>query len=205
MTATPCNAPGCGLPAVTRGYCETHYRRRLHTGRYGYRDATAAREHVRALRRLGWPYIPIAEAAGTSNWVPHQLDVGGVRRILGESEKAILSIRLVPYDSHRGVDGTGTFRRWDALQWMGWPAVEIARRVGVRPYSIPSMRSRGDQVSYRVAHAMAEVYEELSHVPGPSEGSATKARRKGWAPPAAWDEDTIDDPTARPTGVRRSA
>jgi hypothetical protein len=51
-----CVSPGCGRLVRTRGYCETHYRRRLHTGRYGYRDATAAREHVQQLRRLGWPH-----------------------------------------------------------------------------------------------------------------------------------------------------
>ncbi|MGO5480449.1 hypothetical protein ACTQVS_09920, partial [Anaerovoracaceae bacterium HCP3S3_H6] len=30
------------------------------------------------------------------------------------------------------------------------------------------------------------------------------AERQGWAPPAAWDDDTIDDPTATPHGIRHT-
>lgn len=198
LMAPDCASDGCGRQAQTRGYCERHYRRRLHTGRYGYRDAGPARAHVLKLRGLGWPYIQMAQAAGTSTWVPHRLALGRVDKIMPESETAILALPLVPYASHRGVDGTGTYRRWEALQWMGWPAVEVARRVGVRPYSLGTMRSRGEQVSFLVARSMARVFEELEHIPGPSKQTATKARRRGCAPPAAWDEDTIDDPNALP-------
>lgn len=198
-----CARAGCDRAADTRGYCGPDYRYRLHTGRYGYRDAAPARGHVVALRALGWTHEQIAEAAGTSTWVPHKLTTGATRYLLAESEAAILAVPLMPRASHRGVDGTGTYRRLEALQWMGWTLTEIAGRVGLRPHTLTTLRSRGEMVSHRVALAMAAVYEQLSHQPGPSRMTATKARRRGYAPPLAWDTDTIGNPAARPRGVRR--
>ena len=35
-----------------------------------------------------------------------------------------------------------------------------------------------------------------------AERARSTAKRKGWAPPMAWDDDTIDDPQAKPVGLR---
>jgi hypothetical protein len=131
-------------------------------GRVGYRDAGPARAHVRQLRRLGWPYEPLAKTAGVSAWVVHKLDTGITRRLLSESEAAVLSVPLVPYRSRRGVDGTGTYRRLEALQWQGWPPAVVAARLGLSPYTLRSMAGRGQRVSYRVALGMARVFREMS-------------------------------------------
>lgn len=201
---TTCARTACDRAAHTRGYCESDYRRRVRMGIFGYRDAAKAREHVARLRELGWTYEQIADAAQISVWVPHKLDTGVTRRVLGESETAILSVELVPHESHRGVDGSGTYRRCEALLWMGWPWGEIDRRVGLRTYTLATYRTRHEPVSYRIRRRVAAVYDELSHLPGPSRQTATKARRAGYAPPAAWDEDTIDDPAVRAAGVRKA-
>lgn len=186
--------------------CEPHYRQRIRMGIYGYRDATLVREHVAKLRELGWTWPQIGDAAGLSSAVPFHLMSGRrYRRVLTETAEALLAIQPEMRGSHRGVDGTGTYRRCEALLWMGWPWAEINRRVGLKPYTLATLRTRGEPVSFRVAQAVAAVYEELSHLPGPSKQTATKARRAGYAPPLAWDEDTIDDPKARPAGVRRAA
>lgn len=202
---TACSRRNCTGEAETRGYCDSHYRRYVRMRIYGYRPASRARAHVLRLRDLGWPYEQIADAAGVSTWVPHKLATGQTRHLWPESERALLALPLVPYPSHRGVDGTGTYRRLEALQWLGWPLAEIARRLGLKPNTLTTLRSRGEPVSYRVAQAMAALYEELSGRPGPSRMTATKARKRGYAPPLAWDDDTIDDPSARPCGVRRTA
>lgn len=188
--------------AETRGYCAAHYRRRLHTGRYGYRDATAARGHVAALRELGWTWEGIARTAGLSTWVAHNLHRGVTRRLLAESETALLGVPLVRWHSHRGVDATGPRRRVQALAWMGWPNHEVCRRIGCSPRTLPTELSRG-RVSIALAHRIADVYDELSGRVGPSPFAAGKARQHGFAPPAAWDDDTIDDPTVKPEGILR--
>lgn len=199
-----CTTAGCDSPAETRGYCGSHYRYRLHTGRYGYRDATMAREHVAALRALGWTWAAIGETAGLSSYVAHQLHAGKTRRLLCESEAALLSVPLVRYESHRGVRAVGSRRRVQALAWMGWPCWMVEDRVGCARRTLTRELSRG-RISTRLAHRIADVYEELSGQRGPSRVAAGKARGLRFAPPAAWDEETIDDPHARPSGVLRRA
>jgi len=66
-------------------------------------------------------------------------------------------------------------------------------------------------VSGRLARAVRDLYEELWDVAPPSEtphqrASVTRtltwAQRERWVVPAAWDDETIDDPSARPAGDR---
>lgn len=193
-----CTQPACSRAAETRGYCSSHYRRRLHTGRYGYRDATVAREHVAALRDLGWTWQAIADAAGLSVTIAHSLHRGTTRRLLHESETALLAIRPRRYHhSHRGVSAVGARRRVQALARLGWPNHEIARRIGCSPRSLPTLLSRGS-LSMTLAHRIADVYLELRYTLGPSRAAIGKAIQYGFQPPAAWIAETIDDPDARP-------
>lgn len=198
MTTPTCTWEGCTVDALTRGQCGPHYRRRLHTGRYGYQDGAPAREHVLALRALGWTYGTISEVAKISTFVPHKLASGATRRVLRETEEKILALPLTPVPSTRGVDGTGTYRRLEALQWLGWPMSVIGADLGLKTYSLTTMRGRGEPVSFRIAQAAVVLFEKYAHIPGPSKQTATKAQQKGWSPPLAWDDDTIDDPTAKP-------
>lgn len=195
-----CRRSDCDKPEDTRGFCSRHYRYMLHTGRFGYVEATPARLHVLKLRELGWTYELIAAAAGMANWTGNQLARGELRHVLPETARAILSIQLVPQASHRGVDGTGTYRRVEALQWMGWPMHAVARRCGIAPYTLTTYRARREPVSYRLKLAVETVYRELAHLPGPSKQTATKAKRSGYVSPMAWDDD-IDDPNATPEGT----
>lgn len=199
-----CKAPGCTETATTRDFCGPDYRYRLHTGRFGYRDGGPARAHIAALRSLGWTWEQIAQAAGLSTWVAHNLHRGTSRRLLAESEEALLSVPLVSAESHRGVDAAGTRRRVQALAWMGWPTSEVAIRAGTTRATLATEISRG-RVSVRLSHRVSTVYADLSGRRGPSAVAAGKARQLGFAPPAAWDDGRIDDPRARPAGIRREA
>ena len=58
-------------------------------------------------------------------------------------------------------------------------------------------------VTAQTAAAIARAYTALSSTPGPSDTARKTAADLGWAPPLAWDDDTIDDPAAEPVGVRR--
>lgn len=212
MTAPTCARPGCDGPRRHDGFCEPDYRYRLATGRGGLRDAGPALERLRLLREVyGWTWQQIAAEAGTGASVPHQVYTGGTRKIRHRTELAILAIPLVPAaESFRSFPAVGTRRRMQALMWMGWPSSVIAGRLGYDQRSLLTLVSR-DRVSVRLAQRMRALYGDLSGRRGPSSHAAGKARQPrpgypgGYAPPAAWDDDEIDDPKARPRGVRRAA
>jgi hypothetical protein len=101
------------------------------------------------------------------------------------------------------VDSTGTRRRIEALMAIGWPGDELARRLGVTRGAL--YRTRRRTTSLRgTQRRVADLYEALADVRGPSRRTEGRSRALGYEPPIAWDDDTIDDPAARPAKWRRS-
>jgi hypothetical protein len=198
----------CPRPAITRGHCDKHYRYLLNTGRFATFtkvDATEAREHLLKLRELGWTVMAMESASGVSMGQVSAIARGHYRMVRGDTARKILAVPLVPMTNHRGIDPTGTMRRIQALAWMGWPAREIAARAGTKRNTIHTLACRGGgrgRVSSDLARRIAAVFDELSGTPGPEPSASAHARRLGYAPPLAWDEDTIDDPAAEPQGLR---
>jgi hypothetical protein len=161
-------------------------------GIFANRDATKARAHVEALRRLGWTYEGIAQAAGLSSYVPHKLSTGQSKTLRVESERALLAVPVVPFDSHRSIDSSGTRRRVQALAWMGWPCSEVARRAGTTRATLATLILPNRRISFALARRVTAVYDELCMSFGPSKVAAGKARQLGFVPPLGWDEDLID-------------
>lgn len=106
------------------------------------------------------------------------------------------------------VDPTGTMRRVQALAAIGWSLTEVARRLGTEPCVVQAI-CRGDRtrVYRRTAERVRAVYDQLSMTPriGTDERSRISvtmtlslAKANCWAPPLAWDDDTIEDPAATP-------
>lgn len=97
------------------------------------------------------------------------------------------------------IDRTGTIRRVQGLMFMGWSAREVAARAGYANQSelMEAWRLIGKPAAARVA----AVYDDLAMTPGPSVRVRLLARRRGYVSPLAWDEDTIDDPAAKPAGA----
>lgn len=120
------------------------------------------------------------------------------------------------YRAH--VDGTwvdplipaiGTHRRIQALQFSGWSLQMQGDTLGVSMQSIQSILRR-PRIGRAVADHVAQMYSALwdQTPPGrtPAERSARsrtrlRARRLGYAGALAWDDDTIDDPEAKPEGM----
>jgi transcriptional regulator with XRE-family HTH domain len=96
------------------------------------------------------------------------------------------------------VDVTGTRRRIRALARIGWSLHEVARRLGVPVQSLSRAHRHSGHVRLATAQKVAALYDELSMTPGPSVHARCHAERQGWPPPLAWDDDDIDNPTARP-------
>jgi hypothetical protein len=95
-------------------------------------------------------------------------------------------------------DATGTRRRLQALIATGWPIRELARQMGWAGNPGLLLYGERQQVHKHTAALVADVYDRLWDIPGPSLRSRRAAQRAGYAPPSAWDDDTIDDPAATP-------
>lgn len=100
------------------------------------------------------------------------------------------------------IDPTGTVRRIQALYALGWTSADIGEQCG-RGREWARMIARSTSVTTTTADRIVVAYEALSmRLPhgGYANRSRRHAQRMGWAPPLAWDDETIDDPAATPRG-----
>lgn len=179
------------------------------TGTHTYTDAGPARAHLQLLLTE----LTIGQVEARSG-----LHRTGLRSLLGDrlprtkritrkTEAALLAVpftRVDNRDQHVLVDPTGTIRRLKALMALGWPAGQLVARLGWSHRTLwVLMRSPGP-IRAHTRHDVIELYAELSsRLPAPSRQVTARRRlsqRYGWAPPAAWDDDEIDEPGATPSG-----
>jgi hypothetical protein len=99
------------------------------------------------------------------------------------------------------VDGTGVARRLQGLMWLGWPRHMLAAELGVSERRVANMACRACPTVTRQTHdRISALFAQLLLTPGPSVLARGKARQHGYCSPFAWDD--IDDPSAKPQGVR---
>jgi hypothetical protein len=101
------------------------------------------------------------------------------------------------------IDSTGTRRRVQALQRIGWRAEDIAALGPWNAKDAVYELTKRPRVTRRNAAVVVAIYDQLSMKPGPSEETRRRAIRAGWPSPLAWDDDTIDDPDAQPADAYR--
>lgn len=206
---------GCRLPACVDRHAA--YQRAVHRRRgYGtwkpFVDAEPARQHLRTLIDYGISFEHTAKLAGLKASVVAGLiySMGGrglKQRIRTETEAKILAIEAIPENrnEYHPVDGTGTRRRLQALAAIGFPFQRLGDHLPIHPNQV-HYAAGGRRVQARTARAVADLYNQLWNQDptqyGVRPATALKVKRnaasKGWAPPAAWDDDTIDDPSAQP-------
>lgn len=98
------------------------------------------------------------------------------------------------------VDATGARRRIHALAAIGWSLAGQSRMLEMGDTAAHKITAR-KWLHVETAAKVRALYDELSMMPGPSVRARREAQRKGWAPPLAYDDDTIDDPHTEPSGV----
>lgn len=189
-----------------------HRRRAIKNGtlRPSLVDAEAVRTHVRYLQQHGLSATSIASAAGISPYTIWYLFNGDPRRNRPPARQTTATIAelLLAVQPHAVIpavgylNSTGTQRRLQALIALGWSAQQIDTRLGV-PFGRTHEILLAPRVKGRTARAVRALYASLSEsTPDGDKAGITRARnwaaRQGWAPPIAWDDDTIDDPTAEP-------
>lgn len=163
-------------------------------------DATPARRHVEALIGAGFTVRGIAEAAGASPSTIGRLRHPGKLTIHPHVAARVLAV--TPDDVRRRaaaaafVPAVGARRRIQALLVLGHRHADLTARLGFSSALVLS--HAGQLVSHRTHARVVALYEELWDTPGPSPATAARARCRGYAPPMAWDDDALDDPTATP-------
>ncbi|HET6635214.1 MAG TPA: hypothetical protein VFH77_09305, partial [Streptomyces sp.] len=193
---------------------EQHRRRQQAYGRWQpYVDAQPARNHVRALMQYGLGWQRIARLAGVSTGALSKLLYGTTQRgpskqIRSETAQKLLALRPDPrlLADTADVDGTGTRRRIRALVAAGWPQCQLADRLGMGRGNFGTFLAGGGLVQVSTARSVRRLYDELWRADPAGHGVTAQAvsraryhaRRSGWAPVGAWDDDLIDDPAAYP-------
>lgn len=160
--------------------------------------------HIEYLRRMGVPISGIADAAGVQRKTVTRL-AAGRDRIQEDTYYKIMSVSLQQATQRSAPKGfvpaAGARRRIRALQLNGWDLLELERQLG---FHIAKFVNGGDRRNAAWMHArhrkaVDELYERLWNVRGPGRKEGiTYAKRSGYVPDMAWDEDEIDDPRAKP-------
>ncbi len=215
---------GCGRRASRRGMCSLHYNTRrerdIAYGRWksGYVDAEPARRHALALRAAGMGRRRLAAISGVSDSVIHVLINGRPergtppsRRIAAGNARAILAVPIPDVSllaAGARVDITGTARRLQSLVSLvaaGYTQADLAGRLGISQANSTALFHGQGLVLAATALRVADLYDRLSMTAGPSHVARERARKLGWPPPLAWDDDTIDNLDAQPDiGERRT-
>ena len=213
----PGTGPGCRCDLCTAANREAERRRerQILYGRWEpYVDAAPARDHLRALAAAGIGWKRAAQLARVSTGSVSKLLYGGPgdrppsRRIRPQTAAAILTVSPSAQAVAPGalVDSGGTRRRVQALVTRGWSQARLACQLAVTGSNFATMMRR-EQVTAATARAVGELYDRLWDKPPPESNqreriAAARARNyaaeRGWAPPLAWDDDIIDDPSGRP-------
>lgn len=176
---------------------EVGYARDRAQGRRRYVPATDTRAKLQELIDGHVPIRAIARVSGLSGTaVAHILD-GRHEQVQRKTATRIASLTLDDvYDQASGnVPNVGAVRRIQALMALGWRKADLAAE------GIPSgqlvTRSR-DLISVEAWRKVRDVYDRLSMTPGPSQAARDRATARGYPPPLAWDDETIDEPRATP-------
>ena len=186
----------------------------------GLTDAQPARDHIHTLTAAWVGLKQIAARSGISSGTLTKLLYGAprpdgtrrppARRIKPATERRLLAVTPDLADGAR-TPATGTRRRLQALTATGWSTSHLARRSGLdRQVLDRALHDETTLTTAGTAAAVARLYSDLWDTPPPTgtrweRSAATRARnhatRNRWAPPLAWDDETIDDPDATPTGT----
>lgn len=173
-------------------------------------DAEPARTHVRSLMAAGIPLKTIAHLAGVGEGGVARLIYGSAptpptRRMTRRVAERLLAVRTEHALNVDGyIDATGTARRVQALVAVGWTLSEIARRIDMNPRAMTRFLA-SKRVHTARARQIRALYGDLWNRRPPADNGIQRrdaraardlARRRGWPPPGAWDDDLLDLPEA---------
>lgn len=106
-----------------------------------------------------------------------------------------------------GPSAAGTQRRLQALMACSWSLEAVAHAEGLRPLQLARALEDPAVITPALAASVSKAYDRLWNAAPPratgaererADAAARTAHARGWAPPAAWDDNLIDKPGAVP-------
>ena len=186
-------------------------------GRYDrFVDAEAVRERIRVLQKAGMGLKTIGKKARVSGGAMNKLIYGtprddGTRRPPAKRVTRATAERImnVAVDLAPGakIDAVPTRTRIRALVALGWSQSKLADALGILRGNFHLADDTQTQVTKATADAVEQLYDQLSMTLPPQETqrdkiAASRARRyakeRGWLPPLALDDDTLQPLTGKP-------
>lgn len=175
-----------------------------------YVDAQPAIDHIHRLSQAGIGWVRASRLAGIPNGTVSRILYGHrgkppTGRAHRDTVAKILAIPIpdiTDLGARTPVPSHGTRRRLQALITQGWTFRALAREAGMQHGPL-EMALQRDTTGAATAATVRDLYERLWNVPPPSatpaqRAAATQARNRaraaGWAPPAAYDDESLDDP-----------
>lgn len=200
MGGMTCSRPNCAerVYNLTKQLCHRHYRKQLRADRSARMlDAQPCVDRLALYRARRWTYRQIGEACGLPPMVIRDVVNGISGSVRPNTYRSIMQL---PVLTDQFVTPKGFRRRVEALAALGWAQDRLAVETGYTFRHINEAFRTG-RFSVKLGNAMADAYVRLSSVEGPSVQAVRWARSKGYAPPAAWDDDTIDTAPDLKAGV----
>ena len=176
--------------------------------------AAPVAEHIADLCRQGLAYVDIADAATVSRRTIGRIARQPDSTVHAVTADLILGVTYADGLAHlrvtspeRRVPAIGTTRRLQALYAIGWDVQALARHCDLNRMTIHwCLNGARTTVRARIASTVADLYDRLwtgrprgvDRQLAASTIAKNIAAARGWAPPLAWDDATIDDPEATP-------
>ncbi|GGB48462.1 hypothetical protein GCM10011492_44650 [Flexivirga endophytica] len=163
-----------------------------------YVDAEPTREKLQGFIDASVPLRTLSRATGISDTGISNIVAGRNSRVQRATAERVDQLKLADiYSQAEGmVPRVGAVRRVEALLALGHNHAAIAA-AGARDTSM-LLYSPGELITAGRWRQVRDAYDRLSMTPGDSPLTRQRAESRGLAPPLAWDEADIDDPSARP-------
>lgn len=199
-----CSKPTCSRKAQAGGFCRPHYKFEMRGKPTGMVSSGPVSEHIRALQAAGISQNRLASLVDMPHITIWRIANGKHDRVLASSAAKILGVPASPSVWRSGherayVSAAGSRRRLRALCATGHTTHALAGEMGVTQKAVSNLSSGAQEfVTVGLAKSVSDLFDRLQLSPGRSAIARKRALAKGWHPPLAWDEETIDDPGAVP-------
>ncbi|MFN8073607.1 MAG: hypothetical protein U0R66_17620 [Mycobacterium sp.] len=127
----------------------------------------------------------------TGTWPQGRIPATDARRILD------IPVPVRPADAGTEVPSVGTVRRLRALVALGHTPKSLGANLSMALGVVRELLEDSHaSIDTDTARRVTALFDELHMQPGPSQACRDRAAERGWPPPLAWDEHSIDNPAA---------